>query len=559
MKLTGFDTATGISVSGASGNPQISLDGGATWVTSGTIQPSGSFEVGLTTPNTQATATTATVTAGGVSANWVVTTENMTPSAFSIPAVNNADPSVLVSSPAVELTGFDTATAISVSGQGSPQISLDGTSWVTSGTIQPNTSFTVRLTSSSSYSTAMTATVTAGGVAGNFIVTTVATPASISYSASLNSLVAGTPVSVSPTVAGMTSPVSYSLVGTNQLPTGMSLAGSGGISGTPTTAGTFTYTIQATDKNSVTATASITSVVAGTIAYALPSSLSTLQSYASLAPTSYGISNISSFAVSGGALPNGMGIDRASGIISGTPTAAGSYAFVVEGSNASQTAYSASYSWTVVSTAVAAITYPTLANTLTYGASVSASPGLAGLSAPVSYSVVSGSLPSGLSLGSNGAISGSPSAVGVFLPYTIQAVDANNAKATVSISQTVNGTLAYSLPTMLPVGQAYISSAPQGYPTTAGSYTFTITAKDANNVTASATITELVNGTLAYALPSTLSTAQTYAFPAPTAYGISGITSYSISSGALPNGMKLNAVTEGSPAAPPPQACPASP
>jgi hypothetical protein len=291
VKLTGFDTATGISVSGASGSPKISLDGGSTWVTSGSIQPNGSFEVSLLTPNTQGTPTTATVTAGGVSATWTVTTENMTPSAFSIPAVNNADPSVLVSSPAVELTGFDTATAISVSGQGSPQISLDGTIWVTSGTIRPNTSFTVRLTSPSSYSTAMTATVTAGGVAANFTVTTVTTPASISYSASLNSLVAGIGTAgVSPAVAGMTSPISYSIVGTGQMPPGMSLAGTGAISGTPTTAGTFTYTIQATDKNSVTAMASVTSVVSGTLAYALPSSLSTQQAYTSLAPAAYGIS-----------------------------------------------------------------------------------------------------------------------------------------------------------------------------------------------------------------------------------------------------------------------------
>ena len=105
----------------------------------------------------------------------------------------------------------------------------------------------------------------------------------------------------------------------------------------------------------------------------------------------------------------------------------------------------------------------------------------------------------------------------------------------------LTGTITYTQTGTMPAGMANSSGSISGYPTTAGSYTFTITAKDANNVTASATITELVNGTLAYALPSTLSTAQTYAFPAPTAYGITGITSYSISSGALPNGLQINA------------------
>ena len=665
VTLAGFNTATAISVSGASGSPQISLDGGATWVTSGSIQPNGSFEVSLLTPNTQATVSTATVTAGGVSATWTVTTENMTPSAFSIPAANNADPSVLVSSSAVQMNGFDTATSISVAGQGSPQISLDGSTWVTSGTIQPSASFWVRLTSSSSYSTALTATVTAGGVAGNFVVTTAATPASISYSTSLNSLVAGTSVSVSPAVAGMTSPISYNLVGTNQPPTGMSLASTGGISGTPTTAGTYTYTVQATDKNSVTATVSITSVVAGTLTYSLPTSLPVGQAYISAAPQAVGVSGITTWALASGSLPPGMTLDS-DGTISGSPTTTGTSTFAISGTNGTtQTAYSPPYTMSI-GAVTASLSYPSLASTLTAGVGFSTTPTpvTSGLTAPITYAKT-GTMPTPLMLqASNGQILYTPSTAGNFT-FTVTATDTNHLTASTTITELVNGTLAYAMPASLSTAQTYsfvaptvggnmsaitswtISSgalpnglqlnangtitgtpttagpysftvgasnatqtaysptysgtvvnstvsslsyptlastltagvgfsttptpvtsgltAPITYtktgtmptpmqfasssngdiintPTTAGSFTFTVTATDANNVTASTTITELVNGTLAYAsIPTSLSTAQGYSIPTPTAYGIGTITSYSISSGTLPNGLQINA------------------
>lgn len=64
------------------------------------------------------------------------------------------------------------AVAISVSGDGSPQVSIDGGPWVTSGTVTSAQPVKVRLSTASTISTTSTATVSVGGVTSDFSVTT---------------------------------------------------------------------------------------------------------------------------------------------------------------------------------------------------------------------------------------------------------------------------------------------------------------------------------------------------------------------------------------------------
>lgn len=173
VTITGIDTATSVSVTGA-GSPQIRIEGGS-WVTSGTITNGQSLEVRLTSANTSATANAATVTVGTVSDNWSVTTIDITPNAFSFTDVTGVNLNTLTTSNTITISGIDTATSVSVSGDGSPQVSINGGAWVTSGTITSGQSLAVRLTSANAGTTARSATVTVGGVSDNWSVTTKST------------------------------------------------------------------------------------------------------------------------------------------------------------------------------------------------------------------------------------------------------------------------------------------------------------------------------------------------------------------------------------------------
>jgi hypothetical protein len=64
------------------------------------------------------------------------------------------------------------AVAISVNGDGNPEISIDGGTWSTSGTITSTQRLRVRLTAAGTISTTSTATVTVGSVTSDFSITT---------------------------------------------------------------------------------------------------------------------------------------------------------------------------------------------------------------------------------------------------------------------------------------------------------------------------------------------------------------------------------------------------
>lgn len=99
---------------------------------------------------------TATVQAGA--------TCNALPDAFSFNDLTVQPRSTLIASNIIIITGITAPTAVSVSGTGSPQISINGGGWVTSGTISNGQTLQVRLTSSGSSSTTHSATVDVGGV-----------------------------------------------------------------------------------------------------------------------------------------------------------------------------------------------------------------------------------------------------------------------------------------------------------------------------------------------------------------------------------------------------------
>lgn len=172
VTINGINTTTPVSVSGT-GSPQISINGGA-WTTSGNITNGQTLAVRLTSSASFSTANTATVNVGGITDVWSVTTFaiDTTPNGFTFTDQVDVQPNTLITSNSVTITGINTGASVSVSGAGSPQISIGGGAWVTSGTINSGQTLAVRLTSSSTLLTARTATVDVGGVTDVWSVTT---------------------------------------------------------------------------------------------------------------------------------------------------------------------------------------------------------------------------------------------------------------------------------------------------------------------------------------------------------------------------------------------------
>ncbi len=118
------------------------------------------------------------------------------------------------------------------------------------------------------------------------------------------------------------------------IPDGLTLdEATGELSGTPTTAGTYTFIVEAYNKNYITAqqyTIFITDGSASTISIATTklNDASTYSAY-SAALAASGAGTVTWSIESGFSLPDGLTLDGETGIISGTPTKTGSYTFMV--------------------------------------------------------------------------------------------------------------------------------------------------------------------------------------------------------------------------------------
>ena len=206
------------------------------------------------------------------------------------------------------------------------------------------------------------------------------------------------------------------------LPTGLTLAPATGIiSGTPTAIGTSNFTIRVTDgvQNATTAFAlTVNAPLAISTASLLPSGVvgtpySTTMTATGGVPASY------AWSVTVGTLPAPLTLAPTTGIISGTPTTAGTSSFTIQVTDGVQTtpkAFSLTvYTPLVISTA----SLPDAAAGAAYTTTLAASGG-AGTN---TWSVSVGSLPAGLALAAaTGVISGNPTTVGTS-NFTIRVTD----------------------------------------------------------------------------------------------------------------------------------------
>jgi hypothetical protein len=244
-----------------------------------------------------------------------------------------------------------------------------------------------------------------------------------------NKATIGTAYSSALSVSGGTGPYTYSII-SGSLPPGITLnTSTGAISGTPTTAGTYTFTSKAVDANGKSDTETCTLVVVAPVITLncgpCSASKGTVGSSYSATMTVSGGAGSNTFSVSSGSLPPGLSLNASTGTISGTPTTAGTYTFtskvVDKNGNSDTDTCTIVIQGSPINLGCGSCGSGKAYNGQGYYTTLSVTGG----AGPYTFSIVSGSLPSGLSLNtSTGVISGTPRSNGTYT-FTSKVVDKN--------------------------------------------------------------------------------------------------------------------------------------
>ena len=382
------------------------------------------------------------------------------------------------------------------------------------------------------------------------------------------------------TASGGTAPFGAWNVASGTLPSGLSLnTSSGVISGTvAANAATETFSVQITDANNVTASKAYTLTVT-----AAPSVTTTALATATDGETTYsqtlaatgGVTPYT-WSLSSGSLPSGLGLSSG-GVISGTVTATdatGPYTFTVEVTDSN--GVSGTKSLTITVNAAPSVTTTSLATATQTQTGYSQTLAATGGVTPYTWSLNSGSLPSGLAISSGGVISGTVGAGATTQTFTVKVTDANGVAATKSLTITVNvkptvspttlpgvdrgstynqslsvsgGTTPFgnwsetgTLPSGLSFSTAGVISGTVTATDSTGNYTFTAKVTDANGVVASQSLTITVNAAPAVTTTTLAAATDGQSGYSQTLAASGGTTPYtwSLASGTLPGGLGLS-------------------
>ncbi|MBL0914289.1 MAG: Ig-like domain-containing protein, partial [Sphingopyxis sp.] len=262
---------------------------------------------------------------------------------------------------------------------------------------------------------------------------------------------------------GGVGPITYSLTGT--LPAGLSFSGNR-LSGTATQPGSYPVTVTATDTGSTGAGSPFTIAQNYTINVPAPAILIAPPSLATgTVGTSYnqtvsatgGVAPYG-YAVTAGTLPPGVTLSTG-GVLSGTPTAGGTFSVTLTATDANGQGGSGNYSITI-GAAVMTLPPTTFADGqvgVAYNAALNTA---SGGTAPYRYAVSAGALPGGVSLSANGTLSGTPTAFGTFA-FSVTATDSSTGDGPYAATQSYSLRVIELAPVANPVSAtvAYGSNA----------------------------------------------------------------------------------------------------
>jgi CSLREA domain-containing protein len=386
------------------------------------------------------------------------------------------------------------------------------------------------------------------------------TPASLA-------LTLGTAVNQMLTPNAGAAPFSFSLTG--NLPPGLTLNGQGLLSGIPAQLGSFTFSVSVTDANQCS----------GTQTFTLPVTCPNL-ALAALSNGTFGLpyaqtigvtpAGTYTFVLSNGALPPGLLLESATGLLHGTPVSSGTFNFRVTATGTGVLSACSSFRDYTLNILCGTVTLTPAAlpggvSGTPYNQSVTAAPG-----SGYTFAVSQGTLPPGLALNAGtGALTGTPAVSGSFAfqltasaggcqavrAYTLEITcpvlslpALTNVTAGVAYAQSVAatpaGTYSYTLiQGSLPPGLTLnsTSGALSGLVTATGTYGFTVQAAAASGCSVTQAYTLAVTCPAVTLNPASLpggtaGTAYSQTFSATPA----GNYSFAKTSGTLPPGLTLN-------------------
>jgi len=454
------------------------------------------------------------------------------------------------------------------------------------GTVSSGEGSTTVYTAPTNVTTALQVTLTAAvaGTQNSFSVAITVNPDPV-LSGNLAAGTVGTAYNATITATGGTTPLKAVTITNGSLPGGLTFnATTGVITGTPTAAGSFSFTVQVTDSSSIPFTASALETItistpvtpltviggvppAGTVGTAYTTSL-----------TAIGGTTPYTWSIVSGALPAGLSLSPTTGIISGTPTTVGISIFTAQAQDATGTRATAVFSIPVNAAATPlTISVSTLPGG-TVGVPYNATIPVTGGTAPYACSELSGTLPAGLTL-TGCVVSGTPTAAGTST-FQAKATDSSSPVQTANSPETItivaattplsialstlpNGTVGVAYSATIPVtggtapysctmtggalpgGLTLTGCVLSGTPTTANTFSFQVKATDTSNPvqTTSGTETVIIS---AAPIPLSLTVTSlpngTVNVPYTATIGVTGGTApyaCTITAGTLPAGLTL--------------------
>jgi hypothetical protein len=361
------------------------------------------------------------------------------------------------------------------------------------------------------------------------------------------------------------------------LPTGLTLAANGVLSGTPTQTGTFPIVVMVTDANGCAGLGATYTLVINCQTFSVEPTSVPPATAGSLYPAvafkhAGGIGTVT-FSETG-ALPTGMNL--VGGLLLGTPTQTGSFPFTVTATDANGCTASRDYVLVVSCVGVAITLAPASLPTVVVGSAFPATTFTAsGGTGAYTFQQI-GALPSGMQFLTD-TLSGTPTQTGAF-PITVVAKDAAGCVGSQDyvVTVTCDGvTITVAPPTVpsvsagspfgpvtftasggtgpytfvkagvLPTGMNFGPDTLSGSPTQQGTFPFTVTATDANGCTGSTTYSLVVTcPTITITNPATATGTVSAAFSQTfTQSGGALPVTFSLGSGTLPAGLTLDSAT----------------